>query len=192
MKDVQLKVEVIKTYRGLSKDKKIEIALEIIESQKICFKTKDEEDIDELERLIDLFNNGTVAVIKATYFDENDVILDRGICTLHIDDYLMSTGKKRQYWLNELCRATFVKPKQSKSPIKNVIQIAEEFVRNDYLKRRTYQLENKLNLLVEKNPEHGNAKGLLSLYTNNYGFTNQGDVPIHPEDYYYMTKDLSQ
>ena len=30
MKDVQLKVEVIKTYRGLSKDKKIEIALEII------------------------------------------------------------------------------------------------------------------------------------------------------------------
>jgi hypothetical protein len=191
MKDVQLKVEVIKTYRGLSKDKKIEIALEIIESQKICFKTKDEEDIDELERLLDLFNNGTVAVIKSTYFDENDVILERGICTLHIDDYLISKGKKRQYWLNELCRATFVKPKQSKSPIKNVIQIAEEFVRNDYLKRRAYQLENKLNLLVEKNPEQGNAKGLLSLYTNNYGFINKGDVPIHPDDYYYMTKDLS-
>lgn len=186
-----LEIEVMKTYRGLSKESKVQIALEIIDAQKLCFKTKDDDYIDELERLLDLFNSGTVAVIKATYFGKNGTVLDKGFGTLHIDDYLISKGKKRQYWLNELCRATFVKPKQSKSPIKNVIQIAEEFVRNDYLKRRAYQLENKLNLLVEKNPEQGNAKGLLSLYTNNYGFINKGDVPIHPDDYYYMTKDLS-
>jgi len=188
-----LEIEVIKTYRGLSKESKVQIALEIIDAQKLCFKTKDNDDyVDELERLLDLFNSGTVAVIKATYYGKNGTVLDKGFGTLHIDDYLISKGKKKQYWVNELCRATYVPPKQKKSPIEYVIKKAEEFVKNDYLKRKTVKVENKLNLLVEKNPKYGSPQALLSLYSAKYGFTNQGNVPKYPEDYYYMTKDLSQ
>jgi hypothetical protein len=191
MDDVKLKIEVIKTYRGMPRIEKFKLARRIVKIQKVCFQTKEEELKKEIDRIMNIFSNGTIAVVIATYYGSRSKVLDIGIGSISIDNLLYNDEQKKQYWLNELCRATYIDSKLEISPIKFVIRAAENVMKEHYKKRGRFIFDKTINLLVEKKPEIGNPLKLLELYSRKYGFKNMGDPLKWSDSYYYMSKDLN-
>ena len=191
MSDVKLEIDVIKTHRGMLRKHKLKLAREMAKIQQVCFKTKVEEIPNEVNRIVDLFSLGCIAVIKATYYHTiTNEIIDIGIGIVYIDNFLDDNKSTKQYWLNELCRSVYKHPKQEISPIKYVIMQAENVVKEHYKKRKDYRIKRKLNLLVEKNPDIGNSNKLKEIYSKNYGFIDMGIRTKWSDCYYYMSKNI--
>ena len=188
MDEVKLKIEIVKTHRGMQRIKKNKIAREIAIAQQKCFKTKKEDIEEEISRIIDLFSLGSIAVIKAIYSDKNNKILDLGLGIIYLDNLLYDDEQKKQYWLNELCRATYIDSKFEVSPIEFVIRAAEDVVKEHYKKNKRFTIDKTINLLVEKKPEIGDPLKLLEIYNKKYGFKNMGDPLKWSDSYYYMSK----
>ena len=160
----------------------------LVKMQKICFHD-DNVDNNNSERLIDLFtrkSDKTIAVILCLdrFEDESDytTFQDGGSATMQL-----SNQKFLQYqqpWINEVCRAKLGKVSGSSSPVANVMNMIDIYIKTELMKTR--KNVNGVYLYIEKAPEHGSAEFLLSYYSK-YGYKKMA----HEDDeYFYMCKEF--
>lgn len=178
-----------------------EIIPMIVRGQGVCFKDGNIDDKNG-ERIYDSFDRyadeqPSVAVIFSLgYLIDDSSLLsasDMGALTIQSGELNIMTdnvlsSRKRGLWINEVCRSLFNKEMvpRSSGPIPNVMRLAEQYALS--------MKHDKLYLMVEKNPEHGDGNILVQYYgegykeRGGYGYVIVGE----DKDYWYMEKDLSR
>jgi hypothetical protein len=158
----------------------------LVKMQKICFHD-DNADDNNSERLIDLFtrkSDKTIAVILSLgrFADDTDytTFRDGGSATLQLSNQKFL--KYQQPWINEVCRAKLGDASSSTSPVANVMNMIDAYIKTKLMKSK--KTVDGVYLYIEKVPEHGSADFLLSYYAK-YGY----EKMTHEDDeYFYMHK----
>jgi hypothetical protein len=160
----------------------------LVKMQKICFHD-DNADDNNSERLIDLFtrkSDKTIAVILSLdrFADDTDytTFQDGGSATMQLSNQKFL--KYQQPWINEVCRAKLGDVSSSTSPVANVMNMIDAYIKTELMK--TKKTVDGVYLYIEKVPEHGSAEFLLSYYAK-YGY----EKMAHEDDeYFYMRKEF--
>jgi len=158
----------------------------LVKMQKICFHD-DNADDNNGERLIDLFtskSDKTIAVILSLdrFADDADytTFRDGGSATMQLSNQKFL--KYQQPWINEVCRAKLGDVSSSTSPVANVMNMIDMYIKTELMKSK--KTVDGVYLYIEKVPEHGSAEFLLSYYSK-YGY----EKMAHEDDeYFYMYK----
>jgi hypothetical protein len=161
----------------------------LVKMQKICFHD-DNADDNNSERLVDLFtrkSDKTIAVILCLDRFEDDTdyttFRDGGTATMQLSNQKFL--KYQQPWINEVCRAKLGDVSSATSPVANVMNMIDEYIKTELMK--TKKTVDGVYLYIEKAPEHGSAEFLLSYYAK-YGY----EKMAHEDDeYFYMHKAIN-
>jgi hypothetical protein len=158
----------------------------LVKMQKICFHD-DNADDNNSERLIDLFthkSDKTIAVILSLdrFADDTDytTFQDGGSATMQLSNQKFL--KYQQPWINEVCRAKLGDTSSSTSPVANVINMIDAYIKTELMKSK--KTVDGVYLYIEKAPEHGSADFLLSYYAK-YGYAKMAH---EDNEYFYMYK----
>ena len=158
----------------------------LVKMQIKCFHD-DNTDGNNMERLVDLFtrkSDKTIAVILCLdrFEDDSDytTFRDGGSATMQLSNQKFL--RYQQPWINEVCRAKMGEVSSSTSPVANVMNMIDAYIKTDLMKTR--KTVDGVYLYIEKVPEHGSADFLLSYYAK-YGYIKMA----HEDDeYFYMYK----
>ena len=162
----------------------------MVKMQKICFHD-DNADDNNSERLVNLLtskNDKTIAVIlsldRFEYDADYTTFRDGGSATMQLSNQKFL--RYQQPWINEVCRAKFGDSSSSTSPVANVMNMIDAYIKTELMKSK--KTVDGVYLYIEKVPEHGSAEFLLSYYSK-YGYKKMA----HEDDeYFYMYKEIQR